>query len=112
MANKALMVNFRLSYAFGLQESVPRVRDGLFVVIEVAWWTKELGIKNVIMRRGGSEETAHLSWLHVEVASPGKCQLPVPLTSSPAKNISFHVYYTCTPSVFLLLTIALCGMDS
>lgn len=58
MANKALMVNFRLSYGFGLQESVPRVRDGLFVVIEVASWTKELGIKNVIMRRGGSEETA------------------------------------------------------
>lgn len=53
MANKALTVYFRLPCALGLQESVSRVRYGSFMVTDVAWWTKELGIQNIIMMMVG-----------------------------------------------------------
>lgn len=45
LANNALLVDFRLPCALGLQESVPRVRYGSFMVIEVAGRPNSFGSK-------------------------------------------------------------------
>lgn len=53
LAKKALLVNFRLPCTLGLQEAMPRVRYVSFMVLEVAWRAKELGIKNITLRGVG-----------------------------------------------------------